>query len=150
MRDAPRLEMLWRCTTRQNLTGASLSQIRRRLARAWRLMLALRSSEALEAIDTIELQLDDVSTSDAERLRPAIQLLRAVGFALQDDSLAALAGAMSHPREQQGYHPEARSLRREAVVLPAEAVLRQRSRRRRAAARSYRLPPGLRSTAKRA
>ena len=99
--------MLWRCTTRQNLTGASLPQIRRSLARAWRLMLALRLSEAQEAVDTIELQLDDVSTSAAKRLRPAIQLLRAVGFALQDDSLAALAGAMSHlsenPGTQDGY-----------------------------------------------
>ena len=70
-------------------------------------MLALRSSEAQEAIDAIELQLDDVSTSDAKRLRPALQLLRAVGFALQDDSLAALAGAMSHlsenPATQDGY-----------------------------------------------
>ena len=105
--DPPRLGNLRRCRTRQNLTGASLPQIRRSLARAWRLMLALRLSEAQEAVDTIELQLDDVSTSAAKRLRPAIQLLRAVGFALQDDSLAALAGAMSHlsenPGTQDGY-----------------------------------------------
>jgi ATP/maltotriose-dependent transcriptional regulator MalT len=94
--DAPRLEVLWRCRTKQNLTGASLPQIRRGLARAWRLMLSLRSNEALDAIDQVELQLDDVSTAAAKRLRVATQLLRAVGLALQDDSLAALAIAMSH------------------------------------------------------
>jgi ATP/maltotriose-dependent transcriptional regulator MalT len=105
--DAPGLEMPWRCRTRQNLTGASLPQIRRGLARARRLMLALRTSEAQEAIDQIELQLDDVSTAVAKRLRAATQLLRAVGLALQDDSLAALAIASSHlsanPAAQEDY-----------------------------------------------
>lgn len=105
--DPPRLGNLRRCRTRQNLTGASLPQIRRSLARAWRLMLAQRTSEAQETIDRIELQLDDVSTSVARRLRAAIQLLRAVGFALQDDSLAALAIASAHlsanPTAEDGY-----------------------------------------------
>ena len=105
--DAPEPEMLWRCRTRQNLTGASLPQIRRGLARAWRLMLALQTREAEEAIDQIELQLDDVSMAVAQRLRAATQLLRAVGLALQDDSLAALATIDSHfgenPKAQYGY-----------------------------------------------
>jgi len=105
--DPPRLGKLWQCRTRQNLTGASLPQIRRDLARAWRLMLAQRTSEAQEAIDRIELQLDDVPTSAARRLRAATQLLRAVGLALQDDSLAALAIASSHlsenPAARDGY-----------------------------------------------
>jgi Bacterial regulatory proteins, luxR family len=105
--DAPEPEMLWRCRTRQNLTGASLPQIRRGLARAWRLMLALQTREAQEAIDQIELQLDDVSMAVAQRLRAATQLLRAVGLALQDDSLAALATIDSHfggnPKAQYGY-----------------------------------------------
>lgn len=95
----PRLGDLRRCGTRQNLTGASLPQIRRGLARAWRLMLAQRASEAHETIDRIELQLDDVSASVAKRLRPATQLLRAVGLAFQDDSLGALAIASSHLNE---------------------------------------------------
>jgi ATP/maltotriose-dependent transcriptional regulator MalT len=96
---SPRPEKLWRCKTRQNLTGASLPQIRRGLARAWRLMLALRTSEAQEALDQIDLQLDDISTSAAKRLRAATQLLRAVGLALQDDSLAALAIASAYLSE---------------------------------------------------
>jgi LuxR family maltose regulon positive regulatory protein len=96
---SPRLEKLRRCRTQQTLTGASLPQIRRGLVRAWRLMLALRTSEAQEAIDRIELQLDDISTSAAKRLRAATQLLRAVGLALQDDSLAALAIASAHLSE---------------------------------------------------
>jgi hypothetical protein len=49
----PGLERLWRCSTRQNLAGASLPQIRRNLARAWRFMLAMRTNEAEEAIDRI-------------------------------------------------------------------------------------------------
>jgi ATP/maltotriose-dependent transcriptional regulator MalT len=97
--EAPRGEILWRCKTRQNLSGASLPLIRRGLARAWRLILALRVNEAREAIDQIELQLDDLSPSVAKRLLAAIQLLRAVGLALQDDSLTALAIAVSHLRE---------------------------------------------------
>jgi ATP/maltotriose-dependent transcriptional regulator MalT len=98
---------LWRCRTEQNLTGASLPQIRRGLAQAWRLMLGLRVSEALEAIDTIELQVDDVPIPIAKRLRATAQLLRAVGLALQDDALAALAIASSHlsqdPAAEDGY-----------------------------------------------
>src|SRR5712664_2990710 len=41
------LDILWRCKTRQNLTGASLPQIRRGLAHAWRLMLASQINEAV-------------------------------------------------------------------------------------------------------
>ena len=95
----PRLEKLRRCRTQQSLTGASLPQVRRGLVRAWRLMLVLRTSEAQEAIDRIELQLDDVAAAAAKRLRAATQLLRAVGLALQDDSLAALAIASAHLSE---------------------------------------------------
>ena len=95
---------LRRCRTRQNLTGASLPQIRRNLARAWRLMLAQRASEAQEAIDRIELQLDDVSTAVAKRLRASTQLLRAVRLALHDDSLGALAIANSHLSENPTAH----------------------------------------------
>lgn len=103
----PRSEILWRCNTRQNLTDASLPGVRRGVARAWRLTLALRTSEARDAIDQIELQLDDVSPAVAKRIHAAAQLLRAVGLALQDDSLAALAIAISHvqenPAAQDGY-----------------------------------------------
>ena len=82
---------LRRCKTSQNLTGAKLPQIRRSLARAWHLTLALRISEAHELVDRIEWQLDDLSSNDAESLRAATQLLRASSLALADDNLAAHA-----------------------------------------------------------
>ena len=95
------------CEARQNLTGASLPQIRRALARAWRLVLASRIDEALGATERIELQLDDVSSSVAQPFRAATELLRAAGLAFQDNSLAALAIALPHLKENgrdQDYH----------------------------------------------
>jgi ATP/maltotriose-dependent transcriptional regulator MalT len=93
--DTPTLDGLWRCRTRQNLTGASLPQIRRGLACAWRLMLAQQIDEALCMIDGIERQLDDIPSDVAKRLHSATQLVRAVGLAFQDDSPAALEHALS-------------------------------------------------------
>ena len=90
---------LWRCRTRQNLTGASLPQIRRGLARAWRLVLTQQMNEALDAIDRIERQLDDVPPIIATQLHAATQKVRAVGLAFLDDSLAALENALSIVRE---------------------------------------------------
>jgi ATP/maltotriose-dependent transcriptional regulator MalT len=84
---------------RQNLTGASLAQIKRGLARAWRLVLGSRIDEALGTIERIELQLDDVASPLAEPFRAAIQLLRAASLAVQDNSLAALAIALPHLKE---------------------------------------------------
>src|SRR5882757_2152012 len=83
----------------QNLTGASLTQIKRGLARAWRLVLASRIDEALGATERIELQLDDVASSVAQPFRVATQLLRAASLAFQDNSLAALAIALPHLKE---------------------------------------------------
>jgi ATP/maltotriose-dependent transcriptional regulator MalT len=97
----------WRCTTQQNLTGASLPQIRRGLARAWHLVLTQQVTEALGAIDQIEQQLDDVLPTVATRLHAATQLVRAVGLAFQDDSLSALENALSIAMESgssQGNH----------------------------------------------
>ena len=105
--EEPALDILWRCKTRRSLTGASLPQIRRGLAQAWRLMLASRIDEAFGAVERIELQLDDVSPAFAERYRGAIQLLRAAGLALQDDSFAALSIAVSHLKES-GTHQDNR------------------------------------------
>jgi ATP/maltotriose-dependent transcriptional regulator MalT len=92
-------EFLRRCNTQQNLTGASTPQIRRSLARAWHFMLASRVDEALGEIERIKLQLDDASPVLAKRFRAATQLLRAAGLAFQDDSLGALAIAVSHFKE---------------------------------------------------
>jgi LuxR family maltose regulon positive regulatory protein len=85
-----------RWNTRQNLTGASLAQVRRRLVQAWRLMLALQTTEAVAAVAEIELQLDDIPSQQAENLRPATLLLRGAALALQDDCLGALAIAVKH------------------------------------------------------
>jgi LuxR family maltose regulon positive regulatory protein len=89
------LDTLGRYKPRQNPTGASLPQIRRGLARAWRLMLALQIDEALRVIERLELQLDDAPPATARRFRCATQLLRAAGLAFQDDSLAILPTAVS-------------------------------------------------------
>jgi ATP/maltotriose-dependent transcriptional regulator MalT len=80
---------------RQNPKSASVQEIRRDLARAWRLMLALQIDEAIRLVERLELQIDDVAPATARRFRCATQLLRAAGFALQDDSLATLAIAVS-------------------------------------------------------
>jgi ATP/maltotriose-dependent transcriptional regulator MalT len=83
-------------TLEQNLTGASLPQIRRRLSQARRSMLGLRIGEALDMVEQIERQLGDVPAADAPRFRAATQLLRATGLALRDDSLGAVAIAGSY------------------------------------------------------
>ena len=88
--DAPR-----RSWPRQNATGTLLPKIRRDLAQIWHLMLALQVDDALRMIEQLELRLDDVPPANARRLRGATQLLRAAGFAFQDDSLAVLPIAVS-------------------------------------------------------
>ncbi|GGF32147.1 hypothetical protein GCM10011611_42870 [Aliidongia dinghuensis] len=62
-------------------------------------MLAQQMNEALGEIERIERQLDDVPPTVATRLHAAAQLVRAVGLAFQDDSLAALENALSTVRE---------------------------------------------------
>ncbi len=84
-----------RCKSRQDRTGTSVAKIRRELAQIWRLMLALRIDEAVRMIEQLEPRFDDVPPAKARRLRAAAQLLRAVGFAYQDDSLAVLPIAVS-------------------------------------------------------
>src|SRR5690348_15610648 len=69
------LDVLRQSKKRQNLTGSSLSRIRRGLAKAWRLMLTLQIDEASGAIDQIELQLDDVSAEAARRYCAATRLM---------------------------------------------------------------------------
>jgi ATP/maltotriose-dependent transcriptional regulator MalT len=88
-------DTLGRCKSWQATGGASLPKIRRDLARAWRSMLALQVDEALHIVERLELQFSDVPPANARRLRGATQLLRAAGFAFQDDSLAILPVAIS-------------------------------------------------------
>jgi ATP/maltotriose-dependent transcriptional regulator MalT len=80
---------------RQNRTGTSVAKIRRELAQIWRLMLALRIDEAVLMTEQLELRFDDVPAANARRFRAATPLLRAVGFAYQDDGLAVLPIAVS-------------------------------------------------------
>jgi ATP/maltotriose-dependent transcriptional regulator MalT len=94
-----RLDYLRRCRTRQNLTDASFATVSQLLARAWLYLLTLQIGRANEAIGRIELQLDDLSPAAVEQLLAATQLLRAVGLALQDDWLAALALALPRLRQ---------------------------------------------------
>ena len=89
------LDLHGRCKSRQNQTGTSVAGITRELAQIWRLMLALRIDEAVRMIEQLEPRLNDVPSATARRLRAATQLLRAVGFAYQDDSLAVLPIAVS-------------------------------------------------------
>src|SRR3954462_15091198 len=89
-------DTLWHCRTEQNLTSASLPQIRRGLARAWRFMSTSQIDEALRTLEHIERQLDDILPPLASRLRAATELLRAAVLAFQDDSLAALVIAIAH------------------------------------------------------
>jgi ATP/maltotriose-dependent transcriptional regulator MalT len=88
-------DALGRSKPQQTPTGTSLAKIRRDLAQIWRLMLALQIDEALRMVEQLELQLDDVPPANARQLRGATQLLRAAGFAFQDDSLAVLPIAVS-------------------------------------------------------
>lgn len=101
------LDILLRCKTRQNFTDVSLLQIRRDLVRAWRSMLSMHVGDALDAVEKIELQLDDLPPAVSRRFRAATQLFRAVGLVFQDDSLGALAIALSRLTENeasQDYH----------------------------------------------
>src|SRR5882757_10731837 len=66
-------DILWHCRTEQNLTGASLPQIRRSLARAWRFMSASQADEALGTLAHIERQLDDVPPTLTGPLRAAAE-----------------------------------------------------------------------------
>jgi ATP/maltotriose-dependent transcriptional regulator MalT len=98
---APWPDPLRRCGTRQNLTGATLPRIRRGLVLAWRLVLALRTDDAVAAIDRIERELDDMPPEAAAPLREAARLVRAAGLVLRDDTLAALAIAVAHLKQHE-------------------------------------------------
>jgi DNA-binding CsgD family transcriptional regulator len=76
-------------------TPASLQDIQQGLARAWHLMLASQSDQALTVVEAIERQLDNLSTPLATRYRAASHLVRSADLALQDDSLAVLAIVIS-------------------------------------------------------
>jgi DNA-binding CsgD family transcriptional regulator len=75
--------------------SASLQDIQQGLTRAWCLMLASQSGQALMVVDTIERQLDNLPPPLATRYRAASHLTRSAALAFQDDSLAVLAIVLS-------------------------------------------------------
>jgi ATP/maltotriose-dependent transcriptional regulator MalT len=75
---------------RPNLKGFDFSQIYRDVRRARRLLLKWELTEAFELIDRIECGLADLPSRVASRVRAETNVLRAMGAALQDDSLSAL------------------------------------------------------------
>lgn len=83
-------------------TPVLLQDIQRGLARAWHLMLASQTDEALTALEAIERQLDGLSPPVATRYRAASHLVRSAVLAFQDDSLAVLAIVISQVFVERG------------------------------------------------
>jgi ATP/maltotriose-dependent transcriptional regulator MalT len=79
---------------RRNLTGTGFTQFRRDVRRARRFLLNWQLSEAFELIDRIEGALGDLPLSVAQQVHAETNVLRAMGAALQDDSLSALKIAL--------------------------------------------------------
>src|ERR1700722_20887769 len=75
---------------RHNLTGADFAEIRRDVRRARRFLLKWQLSEALDLLDRIECALGDLPSSVTRGMHAETHALRAMGAALQDDSLNAL------------------------------------------------------------
>jgi ATP/maltotriose-dependent transcriptional regulator MalT len=78
-------------TVRRILTGTSPRHVRRILRRAWQMMLNLEIREALSLVDTVEPSLAELEPTTSDSLRVEVDLLRAAGRALRDDSAGALA-----------------------------------------------------------
>ena len=76
---------------RRVLTDTSPRHVRCILSRAWRMMLNLEVREALSLVDAVEPGLAELETNVSESLRMEVDLLRAAGLALQDDSAGAIA-----------------------------------------------------------
>lgn len=81
--------------TRLSLTGATVRQVMRGLVEARRLIMALQVAKGFACILQIEPILGDLPLDTAKKIEFRIRLLRAVGFALQDDILPALHFAQS-------------------------------------------------------
>jgi ATP/maltotriose-dependent transcriptional regulator MalT len=75
---------------RRNLAGADFAEMRRDVRHARRLLFKWQLSEALELIDRIECALGDLPSSVTRGMHAETNALRAMGAALQDDSLSAL------------------------------------------------------------
>lgn len=79
----------------QNLTGVTAWQVMRWLANARQSMLTLQVARGFSCIVQIEPTLGNLPPNMARRMEVTVGLLRAIGFALQDDILPALCFAQS-------------------------------------------------------
>ena len=79
---------------RRHLTGDDIAQIRRDVRCARRFLLKWQLNEAFEFVDRIDSALGDLPSSVARQVRAEIAVLRAMGAALQDDSLNSLHFAL--------------------------------------------------------
>jgi len=79
---------------RRHLTGDDIARIRRDVRCARRFLLKWQFNEAFECIDRIDCALGDLPPSVARHVRAETAVLRAMGAALQDDSLSALHFAL--------------------------------------------------------
>lgn len=77
--------------------GMSRIRIRRNLWRVRRRLLSFHIREGFALIASVEPMLTDLPPEESGPFRHDIGLLRAMGFALQDNSLAALATASAMP-----------------------------------------------------
>lgn len=80
---------------KRNVTGRTPVGIRMAMGRAWSRLLALRVHEALALVSELEPSLNDLDASIANPIRTEIVALRAAGFVLGDDCVAALPAALS-------------------------------------------------------
>ena len=101
-------------STRSGLTRTTARRLRRVLSRAWRVMFKLEVGEALTLLDTIEPGLAELDSTALEPLRMEIDLLRAAGLALQDNSVGALPAAASILRQS---HARSLHLRQGATTI---------------------------------
>ena len=90
--------------TRLSLTGATTWQVMRGLAEARCAILTLQVAKGFSRISQIEPILGDLPNGVAKKIEFMVRLLRAVGFALQDDILPALHFAQSAIKQARECH----------------------------------------------
>jgi DNA-binding NarL/FixJ family response regulator len=76
-------------------TAASVQDVQRDLAQAWRVMLASQTDQALTLVEAIERQIDNLPPPAATRIRAVSYLARAAVLASRNHSLSVLAIVIS-------------------------------------------------------
>jgi ATP/maltotriose-dependent transcriptional regulator MalT len=101
--DSRRQTVLRLGKTRQSPPRRTAQSLRIRIGRAWRATLDLRGDEALRLVNSVERDVVGEPTDLSDPIRTELQMLRAAGLALRDESLAALSVAMPLLRQQHPY-----------------------------------------------